>query len=48
MTEEPPARRSTVAIYDRPQWWRTRRFWRIALPAVVAVASVAIWYAVLA
>ena len=47
MSEEPPSR-ATVAIYDRPQWWRTRRFWRIGLPAVVAVASLAIWYAIIA
>jgi hypothetical protein len=45
---EPAPRRPTVAIYDRPPWWRTRRFWRIALPAIVTVAALAIWIIVLA
>jgi hypothetical protein len=46
---EPPSnpRPPTVAIYDRPPWWRTRRFWRIALPVVVACGSLAAWYAFL-
>ena len=48
MTDEPLQSRSTVAVYDRPPWWRTRRFWRIALPATVAVASLVIWYVILA
>jgi hypothetical protein len=35
----PPLR--TVAIYDRPPWWRQRRVLRIALPVVAALAAVA-------
>ena len=47
-TERPAGRNATVAIYDRPPWWRARRTWRLALPIVAAVASLAIWYAVFA
>jgi hypothetical protein len=38
--------RGTIAIYDRPSWWRTRRFWRIALPLLAAIGSLAAWYAI--
>jgi hypothetical protein len=42
--EEPSrASRATIAIYDRPPWWKRRRTWMIALPIVVAVASVAVF-----
>jgi hypothetical protein len=47
-TNGPGVRNATVAVYDRPPWWRARRTWRIALPIVAAVASLAIWYAVFA
>lgn len=43
-----PTRHGTIGVYDAPRWWRTRRFWRLALPVVVAVTSVGIWYAILA
>jgi hypothetical protein len=45
----PPERpRATIAIYDRPAWWRTRRFWRIALPVLGGVGSLAVAYAIFA
>jgi hypothetical protein len=46
--EEQRRGRATVAVYDRPRWWRTRRVWKLALPIVVAVASLVLWYVVLA
>ena len=39
--------RGTVAVYDRPPWWRRRRVWSIALPVIVAIASLVIWYLIL-
>jgi hypothetical protein len=45
---DPSRHRATVAIYDRPPWWRTRKALRLALPIVAALVSLAIWYAVLA
>ena len=46
--EAKPPNHGTIGVYDAPRWWRTRRFWRLALPVAAAVASVAIWYAILA
>lgn len=39
MNEPTRQRPPTVAIYDRPPWWRTRRFRRIALPIAAALLS---------
>jgi len=47
-SEAKPTRHGTIGVYDAPRWWRTRRFWRLALPIVAAVASLGIWYAILA
>jgi hypothetical protein len=44
MAEPSPARPPTVAIYDRPPWWRSRRTWRIAVPVVAAIGSLALYY----
>lgn len=39
------AGRATVAVYDRPRWWRTRRAWQLALPVVASIGSlVALYY----
>jgi hypothetical protein len=35
--------RATVAVYDRPRWWRRRKTWMIALPVVASLASLAIF-----
>lgn len=43
--QKPPP---TIAVYDRPAWWRTQKFWRIALPVLAGVGSLAIWYAIFA
>jgi hypothetical protein len=43
----PDPRPPTIGVYDRPPWWRTRRVWRIALPIVVALLSLAIWVVIL-
>jgi hypothetical protein len=48
MPPDPGRRRGTIAIYDRPPWWRTRRFWRIALPVLAGIGSLLIWYAIVA
>lgn len=48
MTQDRERPRGTIAIYDRPQWWRTRKFWRIALPAFAGIGSLLVWYAILA
>ena len=45
---EPKARHGTIGVYDAPRWWKTRRFWRLALPVLAAIASIGIWYAILA
>jgi hypothetical protein len=42
------SRPATIGVYDSPAWWKTRRFWRIALPVAAAVGSLVIWYAILA
>lgn len=42
---EPPKSRPTIGVYDRPPWWKTRRTWRIALPVLASVVSLAVWYA---
>jgi hypothetical protein len=42
------SRQGTIGVYDAPRWWRTRRFWRIALPVAAAIVSIAVWYAILA
>ena len=47
-SEAKQTRHGTIGVYDAPRWWRTRRFWRLALPLVAAVASLGIWYAILA
>ncbi|HVF65660.1 MAG TPA: hypothetical protein VNE58_16860 [Casimicrobiaceae bacterium] len=47
MAEDTEGRpRGTVAVYDRPQWWRRRQFWRFALPVVAGVGSLAVWYVI--
>jgi hypothetical protein len=38
-----PPSRSTIAIYDRPPWWRRRKTWAIALPIVASLASLALF-----
>lgn len=48
MQQDPERRPATIAVYDRPPWWRTRKFWRIALPVLAGVGSLALWYAVFA
>ena len=48
MHDPPETRAATIAVYDRPPWWRTRKFWRVALPVLAGVGSLAIWYALLA
>jgi hypothetical protein len=44
---EPAPPRGTIAIYDRPPWWRRRRTWLVALPvaAGLAVAALLGWLA---
>lgn len=45
MSDEPaPRTRATIAIYDRPAWWRRRRTWLLALPLVVSLAATALVY----
>jgi len=46
--EAKSSRTGTIGVYDAPHWWKTRRFWRLALPVVAAVVSIAVWYAILA
>jgi hypothetical protein len=48
MPQDAQRPRGTIGIYDRPSWWRTRRFWRIALPVLAGVGSLFIWYAIVA
>jgi hypothetical protein len=48
MAHEPEHRQPTIAIYDRPPWWRTRKFWRIGLPVLAGIGSLAVWYAIFA
>jgi hypothetical protein len=40
MPDQPPLR--TVAIYDRPPWWRRRRTLRLALPVAAALVAMAV------
>lgn len=44
MSPSSPRRPPTVAIYDRPPWWRTRRTWRIVLPIVAALVSLVVLF----
>ena len=46
MPQQPERGRATIAIYDRPPWWRTRKFWRLAVPVLAAIGSLIVWYAV--
>jgi hypothetical protein len=48
MPQDPQRRQATIAIYDRPPWWRMRRFWRIALPVLAGIGSLVVWYAIFA
>ncbi len=34
---------ATIAIYDRPPWWKRRRVWALALPVAVSLASLALF-----
>jgi hypothetical protein len=34
---------ATIAIYDRPPWWKRRRVWALALPVAVSLASLALY-----
>lgn len=43
MDPSPRASRATIAIYDRPPWWKRRRTWMIALPVAASLASVALF-----
>lgn len=43
MNDAPRSRPPTVAIYDRPPWWRSRRTWRIALPVLAAILSLVLY-----
>jgi hypothetical protein len=48
MAPDPERPRGTIGIYDRPPWWRTRRFWRLALPVLAGIGSLLVWYAIVA
>ncbi|GIK88092.1 MAG: hypothetical protein KJ018_13450 [Burkholderiales bacterium] len=38
----------TIAIYDRPPWWRRRRTWALAasvLASLAALVALFVWFA---
>jgi hypothetical protein len=37
-----PPSRATIAIYDRPPWWKRRKTWAIAIPVAASLASLAL------